>query len=73
MTDQALPKKQKTLKREVAALLLVVLLLLICLWVFFGNSLAGEAVKVLNLPIFTFAGAAFGLDSVVKQWNISNK
>jgi preprotein translocase subunit SecF len=67
------PKPKKTLKREVAALLLAVLLLLIFLWVFFENLLAGEAVKVLNLPILTFAGAAFGLDSVVKQWNISNK
>jgi hypothetical protein len=65
--------QSKTYKREVASLLLTVLLSLICLWVFFGNSLAGEAVKVLNLPIFTFAGAAFGMDSVVKQWNISNK
>jgi hypothetical protein len=47
--------------------------LLTSLWVFYGNEMAGEAVKVLNLPIFAFAGAAFGLDSVVKQWNISSR
>jgi hypothetical protein len=34
--------------------------------------MAGEAVKVLNIPIFAFAGAAFGLDSVVKQWSVGN-
>jgi len=71
MTDA--PKKPKTYKREVATLLLLSLASLTCLWVFYGNEMAGEAVKVLNLPIFAFAGAAFGLDSVVKQWNISSR
>lgn len=64
--------KPKTYKREVATILLVSLALLTFFWVYFGNEMAGEAVKVLNLPIFAFAGAAFGLDSVVKQWNVGN-
>ncbi len=61
--------KPKTYKREVASILLLSLALLTFFWVYFGNEGAGEAVKVLNLPIFAFAGAAFGLDSVAKQWN----
>jgi hypothetical protein len=65
--------KTKTYKREVAALLLLVLLTLVVLWVGFSMPLAGEAVKELVIPVLTFVGAAFGLDSVVKQWNVSNK
>ena len=53
--------------------MLLVLLGLTCLWVFFENSLAGEAVEVLATPIFLFAAGAFGLDSVSKQINIRNK
>jgi hypothetical protein len=66
-------KPQKTWKREVSAVMLLVLLGLTCLWVFFENSLAGEAVEVLATPIFLFAAGAFGLDSVSKQINIRNK
>jgi len=53
-------KKKKSYKREVA----VVLLAGFC-WVVYQGDV--EMVKVLVWPTFTFAAAAFGLDSYAKQ------
>jgi hypothetical protein len=53
-------EKVKTWKRELA----VALILGLGAVVYVGNL---EMVKVLVWPIFTFAAAAFGLDSYAKQ------
>jgi len=53
-------KTDKTYKREVATLLLMGL----C-WVVYQGDV--EMVKVIIWPTFTFAAAAFGLDSYAKQ------
>lgn len=53
-------EKIKTWKRELAVALIVGL----CVVVYFDNL---EMVKVLVWPVFTFAAAAFGLDSYAKQ------
>ena len=55
----------KTYKREVGGVLLLALMLL-HLWGVFKPE-AGEAAEFLTLPIFTFAGAAFGLDAFLKN------
>ena len=52
--------KNKSFKREVAVLLLIGF----CWVVYQGDT---EMVKVLVWPTFTFAAAAFGLDSYAKQ------
>jgi len=54
------PKKTKTYKRELSVILLAGL----C-WVVYQGDI--EMVKVLVWPTFTFAAAAFGLDSYAKQ------
>lgn len=53
--------KQKTWKREVALLLLAALGFTV-----FTHNL--EMASVLVWPVMTFAAAAFGLDSVAKQF-----
>lgn len=53
---------KKTYKREVAA----VLLLALGYTVWTGDH---EMVSTLVWPVMTFAGAAFGLDAVVKQYS----
>ena len=53
-------EKIKTWKRELAVALIVGLGVV----VYFDNL---EMVKVLVWPVFTFAAAAFGLDSYAKQ------
>ncbi len=55
----------KTFKRELA----VVLLAGLCWVVYQGDT---EMVKVLIWPTFTFAAAAFGLDSYAKQVKTSS-
>ena len=54
-------KAPKTFKREVAAALLLAL----GYTVWSGDH---EMVNILVWPVMTFAGAAFGLDAVVKQY-----
>lgn len=58
MTDT----KPKTYKREVAAALLLAL----GYTVWTGDH---KMVEILVWPVMTFAGAAFGLDAVVKQYS----
>ena len=59
------PVTRKTFKRELAAAMLGFL------GVFFiwgvSNLQAAEAARFLTLPIFSFAGGAFGLDAWAKQ------
>lgn len=57
----------KTYKREVAG---VLLLFLMGMFVWAVGDDTGRAMQIaefLTLPIFTFAGGAFALDSVFKQ------
>ena len=55
-------KSPKTYKREVAAFLLLGL----GYTVWTGDH---KMVEILVWPVMTFAGAAFGLDAVVKQYS----
>ena len=58
MTD----KPVKTYKREVATIMLIGLGAL----VYLGDT---RLVEIMVWPIVSFAAAAFGLDSVAKQWS----
>jgi len=55
----------KTYKRETAAALLAYLGVMFVWGVFRGEAM--EAARYLTLPVFTFAGAAFGFDAWAKQ------
>lgn len=57
--------QSKTYKRELATGMLVFLGAFF-LWGV-ENAQAAEAARYLTLPIFTFAGGAFGLDAWAKQ------
>ena len=57
--------RQKTYKREVAASMLVALFGFFVWGVF--APVAFEAAKFLTLPVFTFAGGAYGMDAWSKQ------
>lgn len=57
----------KTYKREVAGALLVALMAAHVWGVF--NPQAAAAATTLTLPVFAFAGGAFGLDAAFKQRN----
>jgi len=61
MTD---PTK-KTYKREVAGVLMLFLMGFFVWGVW--DPRAQQAAEFLTLPVFTFAGGAFALDSVFKQ------
>ena len=65
MKDKAAPKPRKTFKRETAVCMLAFLagFFIWGVWV----ETAREAARFLTLPIFTFAGGAFGLDAWAKQ------
>ena len=72
MTDQSDPKfarrdapRPKTYKREVAIVMLCFLAGFFVWGVFNGQS--AESARFLTLPIFTFAGGAFGLDAWAQQ------
>lgn len=57
--------KEKTYKREIAAVQL--LFLGVChVWGVYNES-AAQMAQFLTLPVFTFAGGAFALDAVAKQ------
>lgn len=56
---------QKTYKRELAVVMLVALFGLFGWGVF--DPEAKQVAEFLTLPIFTFAGGAFALDSTLKQ------
>ena len=55
----------KTYKRE-TALALFIFLCGLFIWGIW-NAQAANAAEFLTLPVFTFAGAAFGLDAYAKQ------
>lgn len=57
--------KQKTYKREVAALMLLWLAGM-ATWGIYEEA-AKQAAEFFTLPIFTFAGGAFAMDAVFKQ------
>lgn len=59
------PEPQKTYKREVG-LTLLVFLVATHVWGVF-NAEAKDMARFMTLPVFTFAGAAFGLDALFKQ------
>lgn len=56
---------EKTYKRETAGGLLVFLMGLFVWGVW--EPMAFEAAQFLTLPVFTFAGGAFGMDAYAKQ------
>lgn len=58
-------KPAKTYKRELATFLLAFLLALFVWGVEEGQ--AYEAARYLTLPVFSFAGGAFGMDAWAKQ------
>ena len=62
---QPLELREKTYKRELASLMMF------GLWGFFLWGLfspqAADAARFLALPVFTFAGGAFGMDAWAKQ------
>lgn len=58
-------KTQKTYKREVAVGMLMFLAGMFVWGV--NNDAAKQIAEFLTLPVFTFAGGAFALDSVFKQ------
>lgn len=58
---------EKTYKREVAGALLLFLLGMFVWGVLDDTGRALQIAEFLTLPIFTFAGGAFALDSVFKQ------
>lgn len=59
----------KTYKRETAWALLAALLGLCLFDIFKGGGTAAQTWgDLLSTPIFLFAGGAFGLDVVAKQW-----
>ena len=57
----------KTYKREAACAALLFLAGLTMAAIGYPDSLAWEAAKHFTVPIFTFAGMAFGLDAYAKQ------
>ena len=59
------PSPHKTFKRELSVVMLA-FLGVIFVWGI-GNPQAAEAARFLTLPVFTFAGGAFGLDAWAKQ------
>lgn len=59
--------ESKTYKREVAGVLLVFLMAMFVWAVIDTTGRAMQIAEFLTLPIFTFAGGAFALDSVFKQ------
>jgi len=61
--------KPKTYKREIALVMLVGLAGLFVWGVF--NPEAKQVAEFLTMPIFTFAGGAFALDSAFKQGGFS--
>ncbi len=65
MSDAEAPAPRKTYKRELAILMLAFLAGLVVWGIY--NSEARDAARFLTLPIFTFAGGAFGLDALAKQ------
>ena len=56
---------RKTFKREVAVVMLGFLGVMFVWGV--STDTAAQAARFLTLPIFTFAGGAFGLDAWAKQ------
>jgi hypothetical protein len=58
---------EKTYKREVAGALLLFLMGIFVWAVVEETGRAMQIAEFLTLPIFTFAGGAFALDSVFKQ------
>lgn len=66
-TAHAMPgdEREKTYKRELAAAMLAFLGGLV-IWGVFDPG-AADAARFLTLPVFTFAGGAFGLDAMSKQ------
>lgn len=56
---------RKTYKREIATVM-VAFLGAFFVWGVFRAE-AGEAARYLTLPVFAFAGGAFGLDAMAKQ------
>lgn len=60
-------EKQKTYKREVAIAMLCFLAGLTLAGIAYPDSLAWDAAKYFTMPIFTFAGLAFGMDAYTKQ------
>lgn len=60
-------EKQKTFKREVAVGMLLFLAGLTLAGIGYPDTLAWEAAKHFTMPIFTYAGLAFGIDSYAKQ------
>lgn len=58
----------KTYKREAACVMLAFLAGLCVYGLWSGDNAALEWAKLLTAPIFLFAGGAFGLDVVAKQW-----
>ena len=65
MTDIGPEPYRKTFKREVAAVMLGFLGAMFVWGV--PSEAAGQAARFLTLPVFTFAGGAFGLDAWAKQ------
>lgn len=57
----------KTYKRELSVVMLLFLAALTVAGVFFDEPAAWEAAKYFTLPIFTFTGAAYGIDAYFKQ------
>ncbi len=58
-------EREKTYKREAAAIQLVFLGALFVWGV--TEPAAAQAAQFLTLPIFTFAGGAFAMDAIFKQ------
>lgn len=58
---------EKTYKREVSLLMLLFLGALFVVDIVVPTLEAGDTARFLTLPIFTFAGAAFGIDAYFKQ------
>lgn len=65
MSDASGGQGHKTFKRELAAVMLAFLAGLV-IWGIFDEQ-ARDAARFLTLPVFTFAGGAFGLDALAKQ------
>lgn len=59
---------QKTYKRELAVLLLAIYLGLLVASLWYPKAI--EAAESLKVPMFTFLGAAFALDSIAKQMKV---
>lgn len=59
--------RHKTYKRETAITLLMFLGGLF-VWGVFGNEAAADAARFLTLPVFAFAGGAFGMDALAAQF-----